>query len=287
MALHDWRDGITVSGVANLRPPAPNLAARPSRRGGFVGDFFAGIWLLLRGFGMYARSPRLMLIGLVPALIAFVLLAGGFLALVMWDSRIAVWLTPYADGWASGLRETARAIVEIALLGAWLLLSVLLFTAITLVIGQPFYEAISKSVDDKLGGLPDEINVPFWRTLPRNIVESVRLVVVTASAAAVIFLVELIPVAGQIIGPLLGALLGGWAIVLELTGVPFERRGLRLRHRRQMLRARRSLALGFGVAAFVCFLIPGVDILIMPAAVAGATLLSRRLFGQHDTIAAI
>jgi CysZ protein len=45
-----------------------------------------------------------------------------------------------------------------------------------------------------------------------------------------------------------------------------------------MLRSRRPMALGFGVATFVCFLIPGGAILIMPAAVAGATVLSRRLF---------
>jgi CysZ protein len=46
------------------------------------------------------------------------------------------------------------------------------------------------------------------------------------------------------------------------------------------------MALGFGVATFVCFLIPVVGaVLVMPAAVAGATLLSRRLFGLPDAAA--
>jgi CysZ protein len=82
--------------------------------------------------------------------------------------------------------------------------------------------------------------------------------------------------------PVLGAMVGGWVLALELTGVPFERRGLRFRHRRAMLRQRRAMALGFGMATFVSFLVPLGAVFAMPAAVAGATLLSRRLFELPD-----
>jgi CysZ protein len=47
-----------------------------------------------------------------------------------------------------------------------------------------------------------------------------------------------------------------------------------------VLRANRPLTLGFGVAVFLCFLIPLGAILLMPAAIAGATLLSRRALGR-------
>jgi CysZ protein len=47
-----------------------------------------------------------------------------------------------------------------------------------------------------------------------------------------------------------------------------------------VLRRHRWLALGFGVAVFLCFLIPLGAVLLMPAAVAGATLLTRRVHGQ-------
>jgi CysZ protein len=39
------------------------------------------------------------------------------------------------------------------------------------------------------------------------------------------------------------------------------------------------MALGFGVAVFCCFLIPLGAVLIMPAAVAGGTLLARHSLG--------
>ena len=49
---------------------------------------------------------------------------------------------------------------------------------------------------------------------------------------------------------------------------------------RPYLRGHRPFALGFGVAVFLSFLIPLGAILLMPAAVAGAALLTRRALGQ-------
>jgi len=275
--VRGWTDGDTVSVVTDGQViAAPRERARPAR------DFFAGVSFLLRGVGMYARSPRLMLLGLVPALIASLLLIGAVVALVYFVDDIAAFATPWAGTWSSGPRDAVRLIVSIAIVLAWLLLGILFFTAITLLIGQPFYEAISKNVEDKLGGAPGAVDVSFWRNLPHAVMDSVRLIVFSIFVGALLFLLELIPAFGQIAVPILAALFGGWILTLELTGVPFERRGLRFRERRRMLRERRSMALGFGTATFVCFLIPLGAVLIMPAAVAGATLLTRRLFGLPD-----
>src|SRR5262249_59206004 len=111
------------------------------RRGNVVGEFFAGIGLMARGLAMVMRSPRLWLLGLITAVISFLLLGAGFVALVMYNGQIATFLTPYAEHWNSAFRATLHAVVQIALLGAWILLSVLLYTALTLIVGQPFYEA--------------------------------------------------------------------------------------------------------------------------------------------------
>ena len=71
--------------------------------------------------------------------------------------------------------------------------------------------------------------------------------------------------------------------MVELTSVPFQRRGQRLRQRREVLKRHRAQSLGFGVAVFCSFLIPLGAILLMPAAIAGATLLSRQLSGHPIT----
>jgi CysZ protein len=265
------------------RVQQPTVGARSRSRAGAPGDFFAGAGFLMRGLGMYARNPGLMFLGLLPALITFALLVAAFVAVLFFADDAARWMTPYADGWDSGLRETARALITVAIVGVLAVLSIVLFTALTLLIGQPFYEAISKKVEDQLGGVPGgDINVSFWRTLPRTIGDNLRLIVRAAFFAVMLFALGLVPVVGQVTAAVLGALVGGTLLAVELTSVPFERRGLRLRDRRRMLRERRALSTGFGVATFVCFLIPLGAVVMMPAAVAGATLLSRRLFGLPE-----
>jgi CysZ protein len=255
------------------------------RRGNPVTDFFTGIGLMLRGQALVLRSPGLWFLGLIPAMIAFLLLAGAFVGLAMYDQQIATFLTPFAEHWATWLKDAIRLAVEAAVIVVFVVAAVLVYTSLTLIIGEPFYEAISKRVDDRLGGIRDERSVSFWRQLPRSIVEATRLLLRTGFNAILVVIVTLIPVAGPFMGPVLGAFIGGWAIALELTSVPFERRGLVLRHRRSVLRARRSMTLGFGVATFVALLIPAVDVLLTPGAVAGATLLSRRVFGDLEQAA--
>ena len=46
-----------------------------------------------------------------------------------------------------------------------------------------------------------------------------------------------------------------------------------------LLRANRPMALGFGVPVFLILLIPFAAIFVIPAAVAGGTLLTRRMLG--------
>lgn len=247
-------------------------------------DFFTGIGLLARGLRMYGSSPKLMLLGLIPAVIAAVLLVAALFALSYFAGDLAEWFTPFADNWGSGVRGFTRVAATVVIVGAGMLLSVLAYTAITLMIGEPFYEAISKRIDDQLGGVPHEVDVPFWRSLPRSAMDSARMLLFSAAVGLPLAVAGCIPVVGETVVPVLAAVIGGWFLAIELTGVPFERRGLRLADRRQTLKQHRSLALGFGVATFVCFLIPLGAVVVMPAAVAGATLLTRRLIGPSEVI---
>lgn len=253
--------------------PAVRRVAAP------VAGFATGIGYLGRGFAMYRRHPRLMLLGLVPAVIAFVALLAAFVAMVIFVDDIVLFLTPYMDDWPELVRTVLRAAAVAAIVVVWAVLSVMAYVAVTLLIGQPFYEAISKGVEDQLGGVPDEVDVSFWRALPRTIVDSLRLGAYSVLVSAGLFVVGLIPVAGAVVAFVLGARLMGWVLALELTSVPFERRGLRYDDRKQALRAHRPLALGFGAATFACTLVPLFTVVAMPAAVAGATLLSRRILG--------
>ena len=255
------------------------------RTGNPISDFFTGLKFLLRGLGMYARSPRLMFLGLIPAVISGVLLVGALVALIYFADDLASLMTPYAQHWSGGVRDTLRALIVVALVVVVVVLAILLYTALTLLIGEPFYEAISQRVEERLGGVPDEVHVPMGRMIVHSTVDSIRLFLFAALAGVPLFLGGLIPVFGETAVPVMTAVFGGWVLALELTGVPFERRGLRFVQRRAVLRQRRSLAIGFGLATFVCFLIPLGAVIVMPAAVAGATLMTRRVYGLPTSTA--
>ncbi|MDO3703893.1 EI24 domain-containing protein [Micromonospora sp. C28SCA-DRY-2] len=256
---------------------APRLAAPVT---GAARRFFTGVGLLLRGLALYVRSPGLMLLGIVPALISGALFVTAFVALAFFVDDLAEWVTPFADDWSATPRSLVRVVAGLAFLGLGGLLGVLAFTAVTLVIGDPFYEKISERVEERLGGTPGAVEVPFWSSLRRSLADSVRLVALSVLFGIPLFAAGFIPVVGQTVVPVIGAAVGGWLLALELVGAPFYRRGMRLPDRRSVLKADRPTALGFGVAVFVCFLIPLGAVLIMPAAVAGATLLARRSLGQ-------
>ncbi|MEU4213897.1 EI24 domain-containing protein [Actinoplanes sp. NPDC026623] len=247
--------------------------------GGAVRQFATGAGLLGRGVVLVLRNPRMLGLGLLPALISGILYAAALAALIAYVGDLSATVTWFADDWSSAWRDLIRVLAGVALIGFGGLFGVLTFTAVTLLIGDPFYEKISGLVESRLGGVRDEVEVSVARSLARSLVDSLRLIGLSVLFGIPLFLAGFIPVVGQTVVPVIGGAVGGWLLAVELTGVPFQRRGQRLRHRRAALRGHRPLALGFGVAVFACFLIPLGAVLVMPAAVVGGTLLARRSLG--------
>jgi CysZ protein len=255
------------------------VATLQQRPVGPVREFLTGAGLLGRGLGLVLRNPRLLGLGLLPALLSGLVYAAALVTLIVFVDDLAATVTWFADDWSSPWRDLVRIVAGGALLGLGGLLGVLTFTAVTLLIGDPFYEKLSGEIESRFGGVPDEVEVPLLQSLGRSLRDSLRLIGLSILLAIPLFLAGFLPVVGQTVVPVIGGAVGGWLLAVELTGAPFQRRGKRLRDRRLALRGRRPLALGFGVAVFVCFLIPLGAVLLMPAAVAGAALLSRRALG--------
>ncbi|MCS5733221.1 EI24 domain-containing protein [Herbiconiux daphne] len=244
-------------------------------RGMVIRDFLSGVGLLGRGLRVWASRPRLMVTGAIPALIVALVYGTGIVVLAIFSPGIAEWATPFADEWNEPWRTITRVSAALALVGVAVLLVVFTYTAITLAVGDPFYERIWRQTEETLGDAPAEPSGRFWRLLLRGIGTGVRILALTLLIGLLLFVVGLVPLVGQIAVPVLGALFGGWVIALELTGFAFEAREIPLRERRRMLGARRARTLGFGVATYLVFLVPLGAVFAMPSAVVGATLLAR------------
>ena len=229
--------------------------------------------LLLGGFGYWRRRPGVMARGLIPAAIVAVLFLAALVALGVALPDITVFITPFAEGWPGVWASVIRFTVGTALLGGALVLVAVSFTALTLIVGEPFYEQIWRAVENDLGEAQLDGEYGFWRSVR----DGLRLVLRGMGVALVAALVGFIPVVGGVLGTVLGVTLTGWLLADELSSRALSARGLDHVARRRLLRAHRARVLGFGVATQLCFLIPLGAVATMPAAVAGSTELARSL----------
>lgn len=243
-------------------------------------DLALGARLFGRGFGAWVRSPRAMLLGAIPPLVVGLVFVGVLILVLTRVGDVVTALTPFADDWSEGWASMTRLLLSVAVVGAVVALGVVLFAAVTLLVGDPFYERIWRGVENELGGVPDEHETGFWSGLGRGLRDSGVLVATSLVIGIVLVLLGFVPVVGSIAGLIAGALVGGRALALELTGFAGDARGMSLGERRRLLGANRAVSLGFGIAVYLAFLVPGGAVIATPAATAGATLLLRTLRGE-------
>lgn len=222
-----------------------------------------------------------MLLGALPAFIVGIAYLAGIVLLLANLEAIAVGISPFASDWGEPWRTATRVVAGAAVAAAGILLLAYTFVAVTLTVGDPFYERIWRAVETSLGDAPVEPERGLLRSILRAVADALRLVGLAVGVALLLLVCGLIPGLGQLLALVLGALFGGWMLTLELTGFAFDARGFTLTQRKRMLHARRPRSLGFGVLTYLLFLIPGAAVIVMPAAVAGAAMLSRDLLASR------
>ncbi|MFJ2917870.1 EI24 domain-containing protein [Streptomyces sp. NPDC087307] len=245
-------------------------------------DLGAGFGYLVQGQRWVGRHGRWFGFGLLPGLITLVLYAAALVGLGYGADDLVDWATPFADDWSSPWLGLLRTTLTVLVFGFGLFLAVITFTAVTLLVGQPFYESLSEEVDRTEGGEVPEPGLPLWRELWISARDSVRVLVRVGLYSLLLFALGFVPVLGQTVVPVLGFCVTGYFLAEELTAVALQRRGMVLKDRLALLRGRRLLTLGFGVPLGLAFLVPFVAVFLMPGAVAGATLLARDLVGPEN-----
>ncbi|MFD3482673.1 EI24 domain-containing protein [Streptomyces sp. NPDC058665] len=243
-------------------------------------DLGVGFGYLVKGQRWVGSHGRWLGFGLLPGLVTLVLYAAALGGLFYGADDLTTWATPFADDWSSPWQGLFRGFLTVLFIALALFLAVITFTAVTLLVGQPFYESLSEAVDRSEGGDVPESGLPLWRELWISARDSLRILARVVLYGVVLFALGFIPVIGQTVVPVLGFCVSGFFLCEELTAVAMQRRGIELKQRLTLLRGRRLLTLGFGVPLTLAFLVPFVAVFLMPGAVAGATLMARELTGE-------
>ena len=244
-------------------------------------EIATGVGLLGRGLGLILRRPRLFLLGAIPPVITSILFVGVLVLLYLQGDTLVGALTGFADDWAAGWARAVRLLVGVALAGGAILVMVIAFTTLTLTLGAPLYDLISEFVDRELPDPPAEPDERLASSLGRALRQSAALIGVSAALAVALFAAGFVPLVGQVVVPVVSALVGGWLLGIELVGSALERRQvLTLRGRRTLMRRHRLRVLAFCVPTFLLLAVPFVGVVVFPVATAAGTLLARQLLGE-------
>jgi CysZ protein len=248
-----------------------------------MSDLATGFRYLLKGQRWVARHGKQYGFGLLPGLLTLVLYLGALISLALYGTDLTTWATPFADDWSSPWLGLFRGFLTVLLFALALLLSVLTFTAMTLLIGQPFYENLSEKVDRDVSpdGTAPESGLPLHKELWISARDSLRILVRALCWALLVFALGFVPFVGQTVVPVIGFVVTGFFLTEELTAVALQRRRVELRDRLALLRSRKLLVWGFGTPLALAFVVPFVAVFLMPGAVAGATLMARDLLGEE------
>lgn len=240
-------------------------------------DFLKGFNAMLEGLRL-VRQPGLRRYVLVPLLVNTVLFTALIYAAISGFEWLLDYLLGFLPEWLHWLQYLLWPLFAVSVL----LILAYTFTLLANLFAAPFNGVLAEAVEKHLTGQPLE-QTGNWRALLADIVPSLlseaQKLGYFALRALPLLLLFLIP-GINLMAPLLWALFSAWMLALEYADYPMDNHGLKFRDQRPRLRGRRLLALGFGLGVLGLMLIPVVNFLAMPAAVAGATVLWVRELNQ-------
>ncbi len=148
------------------------------------------------------------------------------------------------------------------------------FTMLANIIAAPFNGFLAEKVETVARGVDSA--PPFsWSELlamlPRTIGREARKLAYFAPRALVLLILSFIPVVNLVAAPL-WLLFGVWMMAVQYIDYPADNNKLSWDEMMVWLRQRRWKSLSLGAVTYAALLIPFVNLLIMPAAVAAATL---------------
>jgi len=232
-----------------------------------------GFFAPFRGLIFLKRNRVLWKYVLIPlAVNVMVFLGLGILFFFLFPELVGL-ILPEGDAWYWTI---LRAILWI--IGTFLVMVLFLvsFTAVGTAIASPFNEALSEQVERMVGGWRSEDGLGLWdqaRRSARSAIESIKHVAVYLGGSLLIGLTGLIPATGTLISMILGTLWTFLFLAMEFGDYYLARHWLAFRTRWRMVLAERWSSLGFGAGCAALFMIPFLNLLLMPGAVVGGTLL--------------
>ncbi len=196
-----------------------------------------------------------------------------------WMSSLS-FFEQFGDVWLIGKLESLLRFLLATVLIITLLFT---FTLVANLIGAPFNSLLAEKVEAKLTGVPSsqDGSVTFLiKSIPQSLASEIAKLLYLVLWLIPIGIAHLIP-GINILAPLLLFLFGAWMFALEYLDYPMGNHGMGFRKVKKAVKVKRGTAMGFGSMVALLSAIPILNLMVMPWAVAGATVLYVEHF-RHD-----
>lgn len=232
----------------------------------------SGAGYLLRGVGLLSK-PGIRPYVLIPLLINIVIFS-----LLVWlgidqFEQLMNRFLPKDDSWLAWLRWLLWPLFTLAIV----LVIFYTFTVIANLIAAPFNGLLAEKVERYLGGElaaePSGAKQMMKEVLP-SILSELRKLFYFLLRAIPLLILFLIPVL-NVAAPFLWLLFSAWFLAIEYGDYPMANHKLTFKQQHQRLKRVRMTSLAFGGTLTAMMMVPLLNFVAMPAAVAGATLFWR------------
>ncbi len=238
-------------------------------------SFADGVGYFLEG-AKFITQPGLRRYVAIPILINTIMFT-----LLLWTGihyfgEFTTWIDTKIPHWLQWL----NVILWLLFSASFLLVLVYAFTMIANLLGAPFNSLLSEKVEIFLGGYPPSADVTLTglvKDVPRSIGRQVLVIFYYLPRALIFLVLFIIPVANVVAG-ILWFFFNALMMSIQYTDYPADNHRLPFKEMKDMLAEKRMLSLGFGTAVMFCSMIPVVNLFVMPAAVAGATIMWKKCF---------
>lgn len=210
-----------------------------------------------KGLKRFVALPILINALLMTALIYF---GGGYLV-----EKIQ-WVIDWLPSWLSWLYWLILPVAALTLIS----ITLYFFSAILNLIASPFNGLLSEAVETKVTGavIPDEA---MGQLIARTLQRELKKLGYFIPRYLGLLVISFIPVI-NVVSPVLWFIFGAWVLTLQYLDYALDNNGHSFEDLHKALKIQPLTTLGFGFVVALGFMIPVVNLFVMPAAVCGATL---------------
>lgn len=227
------------------------------------GNIFAGAGYLLRGFRLLL-NPSLRRFILIPILVNLLLFIVLTALLVQQFGYLLNLMMVYLPSWLEFLAWILLCLVALFVV----LVYGYSFSLVTNVIAAPFYGFLAERTEELVTGKKPE-GETLLQMIPRTMLRELRKIWYFVWRGLLVFLLALIPV----LGPLIVVLWAAWSMSIQYSDYAADNHQWPFRKLRQSLGSCGQSSIGFGALVMLGTMVPLLNILVIPAAVIGGTLL--------------